>query len=89
MENTRPLSKQDSTTLAAIFRAPARPVKFRLVQSLLAALGFDMQQGRGSRVKFIRGHDVLTMHTPHPRNELCLDAVRHVRDFLLSINVEP
>lgn len=85
------LPKQDATTLAALFRAPTKPVKFSLVKSLLESLGFKMQQGRGSRVKFIHSAERLTimLHAPHPGNELCKDAVRQVRDFLQNIGVTP
>lgn len=91
MEHVNALPKQDAATLAAIFRTPTKPVKFSLVKSLLEALGFKMQQGRGSRVKFI--HDAerlaLMLHAPHPGNELCKDAVRQVRSFLQNNGVTP
>ena len=91
MKRADALPKQDATTLAAIFRTPTKPVKFSLVKSLLESLGFKMQQGRGSRVKFINSAEHLTimLHAPHPGNELCKDAVRQVRDFLQSIGVMP
>lgn len=40
--------------------------------SLLAKLGYSLQQGSGSRVKFDNGNpaEMINLHRPHPGNEL-------------------
>lgn len=39
---------------------------------LLSHLGYEKQEGKGSRVKFHNGNptDMISLHKPHPGNEL-------------------
>ncbi len=49
---------------------------------LLTALGFVQIEGAGSRVKFIQGEIVISLHKPHPQKEVKLYAVKQVREVL-------
>ena len=58
-----------------IARLKSRPKDFTFdeMQNLLELLGFELSnKGKtsGSRVKFKMGHVPISMHKPHPRNEL-------------------
>jgi hypothetical protein len=49
---------------------------------LLGALGAEIREGKGSRIRVVLRNQILNMHKPHPRKELGKYAVKLVRDFL-------
>ena len=53
----------------------------------MRALGVDIEEGSGSRVKFRRDGVVFTLHRPHPGSEIRRTAVRSIADFLTRIGV--
>ncbi len=64
------------------------PVKndltFNELNSLLLSLGFEMKEGKGSRVKFLHKEKklIVSTHKPHPSPELCEDFVKDVQQIL-------
>ena len=70
-------------TLRQVFQRPTRAdLRWADVVALLKRLGAVVTAGRGSRVRFdLRGR-TLTLHRPHPGNELPKYAVENVRRFL-------
>lgn len=69
--------------LAAVFAEPTRAdVSWQDVESLLVALGVELTQGRGSRVRAYRNGVRAVFHRPHPRKEVGKDALRSIRRFL-------
>lgn len=52
--------------------------------SLLTKLGYEQEEGNGSRVKFDNGNaeDLINLHKPHPGNEVKTYVVRQVREKL-------
>ncbi len=77
-------------TLEAIY---ARPVPSNLrwaeIESLLAALGAEWSEGRGSRVRFLLKGAEAVFHRPHPGPDMDKGAVAAVRRFLESAGVKP
>lgn len=70
-------------TLAAVFAEPTRAgLSWRDVESLLVALGAELSQGRGSRVRVYRNGVRSVFHRPHPQKETGKDALRSIRRFL-------
>ena len=59
------------------------------VEGLLVAAGAVVIEGRGSRVRFVCGQEVVTFHRPHPAKEAKRYQVREARDFLERIGVIP
>ena len=53
------------------------------------ALGAEVSEGRGSRVRFMIKGVVATFHRPHPAKEAKPYQVRDVRKFLETIGVTP
>ena len=49
---------------------------------LLEALGADVTQGRGSRIRVYLNGERAVFHQPHPEKETDKGAVKSVRDFL-------
>lgn len=77
-------------TLEAIFADPGRAsIAWADIEALLQALGAEVSEGRGSRVRVsLRGVDAV-FHRPHPRKETDKGAVRSMRRFLREAGVEP
>jgi len=84
------MNKAHVKTFAAIFARPtSAAVKWPKVVALLRALGADVGEGAGSRVRFsLNGVDA-TFHRPHPGKELRKYAVEDMRDFLEKAGVTP
>ena len=68
---------------------PPATVRWAEVQSLLSALGADITEGRGSRVRLFLNGVRAVFHRPHPRPELDRGAVRSLRRFLREAGVGP
>ena len=84
------MSRKHLDTLLSIF---ATPVKSNIgwidIEKMLVALGADISEGRGSRVR-IKLKDVRAVfHRPHPRKETDKGAVVSVRRFLMTAGITP
>jgi hypothetical protein len=77
-------------TLAAVLADPVRSgIAWTDVEALLRALGAELGEGRGSRVRVsLNGVDAV-FHRPHPAKETDKGAVKSVRRFLREAGVEP
>jgi hypothetical protein len=85
-----PVGGKHRRTLAAVFAEPTRSnVAWRDVEALLAALGAELAEGRGSRVRVRLKGVRAVFHRPHPQPELHKSALRSVRDFLRAAGVVP
>lgn len=83
------MNKKHRKTFDAIFAEPIRlNIAWSDVVTLIKALGGEVMQGDGSRVRFDLNGVSLNMHSPHPRKELKRYQVRAVRDFLDNAGVE-
>jgi len=63
---------------------------FDEMQTALVSLGFELLHTRktnGSRIKFIKGNIVITLHKPHPRKELLEYQIKQVLEMLEKENV--
>jgi len=82
------LSNKHRRVLAAIFEAPVRSnVPWTDVERLLRALGAEISEGRGSRVRMQLNGVRAVFHRPHPRKEMHRGALRSMRRFLLGAGV--
>ncbi|NBT84734.1 MAG: type II toxin-antitoxin system HicA family toxin [Betaproteobacteria bacterium] len=77
-------------TLRQIYANPV-PVnlEWRKVESLLLAIGCQLVEGRGSRVRFEKNGKVATFHRPHPAKEAKPYQVRDARAYLELLGVAP
>lgn len=84
------MNKKHRKTLEAIFEDPIRAnILWRDIETLLVALGADVSEGSGSRIR-VALHDVRAIfHRPHPRPETNKGAVKSVRRFLQEAGVKP
>ncbi len=84
------MNKKQRQTLTAIFALPVRSdIKWTDIESLFKALGADMSQGRGSRVRVSLKGIKAVFHEPHPEKETNKGAVKAVREFLTNAGIKP
>ena len=77
-------------TLQAVFDRPTRAdVRWSSVEGLIRALGGQVTEGRGSRVRFRLGERVATFHGPHPKRVTGKATLEDVRRFLENAGVRP
>ncbi len=77
-------------TLIAIFTDPvSKSLEWRRIEALLVAIGCQMIEGSGSRVRFEQGGIIGTFHRPHPAKEAKPYQVRDARQFLENLGVKP
>ena len=82
------LSGKHAATLRAVFADPVRAnIAWRDIEALLVALGAEVSEGHGSRVRFALGGVRAVFHRPHPEKETDRGAVRSVRRFLSEAGV--
>lgn len=82
------MNRQHRRTLLAVFEHPTRPdVRWADIEALLLALGADLSQGRGSRVRVALRDVRAVFHRPHPRPVTDRGAVRSVADFLRAAGI--
>ena len=84
------LTSRHRATLEAIFAAPVRPdIPWRDIEALFVALGGEVSEGRGSRVRVALRGERAVFHEPHPEKVTDRGAVRDVRDFPGRAGVNP
>lgn len=77
-------------TLLAIFGTPTPTnLDWRQIEALFVALGAQVIEGRGSRVRFELNGVIATFHRPHPHKEAKPYQVRDARAFLYQAGVKP
>ncbi|WP_245410237.1 type II toxin-antitoxin system HicA family toxin [Falsochrobactrum shanghaiense] len=84
------MNSKQKKTLAAIFKDPVSgTIEWAAVESLLLAVGCQVIEGNGSRVRFEINGEIESFHRPHPAKEAKRYQVRAARAFLIRLGVEP
>ncbi len=84
------MNSRQKKTLAAVFADPVSgTVAWADIESLLIAVGCEVIEGNGSRVRFNFGGEIASFHRPHPTKEAKRYQVKDARRFLTQIGVEP
>lgn len=77
-------------TLRAIFAKPTSPsIVFTDIEALLVALGGQVHEREGSRVKITIKNEQWRCHRPHPGKEAKRYQVEEVRELLERIGAHP
>ena len=77
-------------TLEAIFEKTERAnIAWRDIEAMLVALGAEISEGNGSRVRVALKDVRAVFHRPHPRKETNKGAVKSVRRFLEAAGEKP
>ncbi len=84
------MNRRHRRTLAQIFaeQTPA-DLRWNEIEALLRAVGAEISEGAGSRVRIALGGVRAVFHRPHPIPETKRGLVRAVRDFLAAAGVKP
>ncbi len=82
------MTTKQERTLAAVFESPTpSDISWHDIESLFTALGAEISQGRGSRVR-VKLHGIrATFHRPHPRRIAGRGMVRRVQRFLTMAGI--
>ena len=84
------LSSKTRKTLSAIFSNPTKSdIRWTDIESLFLALGAEISEGAGSRVRIKLNGRRGNFHRPHPQPTTDKGAVRSVQRFLKEAGVEP
>ena len=82
------LSRKHTAVLRAVFADPVQAnIAWRDIEALFVALGAEVSEGSGSRVRVALGGVRAVFHRPHPEKETDRGAVRSVRRFLNEAGV--
>jgi hypothetical protein len=84
------LSSRHKRTLQAVYEDPVRAdVAWVNIERLLVALGAELSEGRGSRVRIALNGVRAVFHRPHPQRETDKGALRSMRRFLGEAGIKP
>ncbi|RMG51607.1 MAG: type II toxin-antitoxin system HicA family toxin [Acidobacteria bacterium] len=84
------MRKKHRRTLEAVFETPSRgDIAWKDIEALLRALGAEISQGRGSRVRVALRGVRAVFHRPHSRKEVGKGMVKSVRRFLKEAGITP
>jgi hypothetical protein len=77
-------------TFESVFADPVRPdVGWADVESFFLAVGAEILEGRGSRIRVKLKEYRAVFHRPHPKPDTDRGALKAVRRFLRDAGVEP
>jgi hypothetical protein len=83
------MNSKQKKTLFLIFENPLRAdIEWIAIEKLLLALGAELSEGNGSRVRVALNGIKAIFHRPHPKKETDKGALRSVRRFLTEAGVK-
>ncbi len=84
------MKSRHKKVLQAIFRKPtAGSVVFADIESLILALGGEVYEREGSRVKIVLHGETWRCHKPHPGKEAKKYQVEEARELLQRVGIKP
>tara|TARA_Y100000589_G_scaffold296999_1_gene304485 strand:+ start:2843 stop:3094 length:252 start_codon:yes stop_codon:yes gene_type:complete len=83
------MGKHDQA-IQAIFTDPVQSnIRWSDIETMLKALGAEISEGNGSRVRIFLNGVRAVFHRPHPQKETDKGAVKSMRRFLTEAGVKP
>jgi hypothetical protein len=84
------MNKKQRKTLEMLFsRRIPKTLPWDDVESLLKAVGCELEEREGSAVVFYKDGKVFHAHRPHPQKEVFPYAIKEVRAYLERIGEKP
>ena len=84
------MNTKQKKTLELVFKNPIQAnILWDDIEGLFIALGGEISEGTGSRLRVKMKGVRAVFHRPHPQKEAKGYAVRKVKDFLIRIGVTP
>ncbi len=82
------MNRKQQRTISAIFNDPVRSnISWLDIEELFRALGAEVSEGSGSRVRVYLNGVRAVFHRPHPEKETDKGAVKSVRRFLQEAGI--
>jgi len=82
------MNKKQRQTLRKIFEKPeCSDISWNDIEGLFIALGGEVTEGRGSRVRMALNNVRAVFHRPHPKRVTNKGSVKSVRRFLVESGV--
>lgn len=82
------MNRKQRQTLNKILEKPYRSdIPWSNIESLIVALGGEISEGRGSRVRMVLNDVRAVFHRPHPERVTEKGAIKSVRRFLKEAGV--
>ncbi len=83
------MNKKHRKTLEAIFDTPIRSdIEWKAIEALFKALGGEISEGSGSRVRIALNGVRAVFHRPHPKKETDKGVIKSVRRHLKEAEVK-
>lgn len=83
------MNARHKKTLKAVFSEPVRAdIAWKDIEAVMLALGSDISEGGGSRVRISLNGVRAVFHRPHPKKETDKGALKSVRRFLREAGVK-
>jgi len=83
------MNKKHQKTLQQIFQDPIQAnIVWRDIETMLKALGAEISEGSGSRVRIALNNKRAVFHRPHPKKETDKGAVNSMRRFLKEAGIK-
>ena len=82
-------SKHEKTLKAVFAKTTPGSLEWKAIERLLIAVGCNVIEGSGSRVRFEKDGLIASFHRPHPQKEAKRYQVRDARDYLIKLDVRP
>ena len=83
------MNKKHRQTLNLLFENPVRSnILWNDIEKLLIALGAELSEGRGSRIRIALNNVRAIFHRPHPGKETDKGAVVSMRRFLTEAKIK-
>jgi hypothetical protein len=82
------MNKKHRKTLQSIFQEPVlSDIGWSDIEAMLKALGAEISEGRGSRLRITLNGVRAVFHRPHPQKETDKGAVKSMRRFLKEAGI--
>lgn len=86
--DTMTLGRRQQKILRILFENPIRAdIEWAAIENLLLALGAELREGRGSRVRIYLNGVRAVFHRPHPQKETDKGAIKSLRRFLTEAGI--
>lgn len=83
------MNTKQEKTLAEIYKNPIQSnIAWSDIESLLIALGAELSEGNGSRVRIKLNGERAVFHRPHPQKEADKGTIVSIRRFLKNAGVQ-
>lgn len=83
------MNRKHQKTLDSIFATPTRAnIHWKAIESLFLALGAEISEGSGSRIRVALNGIRAVFHRPHPQKETKKGTAKSVRRFLREAGIK-